>query len=321
LKKFAHQFALHQCACRAWLAPRQTIPLLLVSLIALSGCGLFAAPEEEIGPVVIRTGHPTFTPTVPPTPVPPQPSPTVQNATTAVPAANASVIGGSAKADINGPLVNARSGPGTGFDVLAELARGEEFDIIGVSADGLWWQICCLVSGAQAWVTSEFVDTLGAVDSVPVIGGNTSAQAPSAPAAEATAPQADATATPVPAPVANFDLEIQEQFAETALVRIFLYVYSGSSALEGYSLRVTKDGTDLPVSGTSFGGQPAFTFPFQDPRQRYQNYKVEFPDTPSQGVWQVQLVDDTGATVGPPALFTLTANDPQQELYVRYAQR
>jgi hypothetical protein len=100
-----------------------------------------------------------------------------------------------------------------------------------------------------------------------------------------------------------------------------MYVYNGNSALEGYSLRVTKDGEELPVDGTSFGGQPAFTWPFQDPRQRFQNFKVEYPNTPAQGVWQVQLIDASGATVGPPATFTLSANDPQQELYVRYAQR
>jgi hypothetical protein len=119
----------------------------------------------------------------------------------------------------------------------------------------------------------------------------------------------------------GFALETQEQFPESALVRIFLYVYSGNAALEGYTLRVTKDGAELPVEGTSFGGQPAFTWPFQDPRQRFQNFKVEFPDTAAQGVWEIQLVNSDGATVGPPATFTLGANDPEQELYVRYAQQ
>jgi hypothetical protein len=216
-------------------------------------------------------------------------------------------------------LVNARSGPGTDFDIIAEIERGEEFDIIGVSPDRAWWQICC-VDGAQAWVTSEFVDTLGLVDSVPVIGaaGEPVAQATEAPPPAAAIPP---TATTAPAPSVAFDLETQEQFPETGTVRIFLYVYAGNSALEGYSLRVTKDGSALPVEGTSFGGQPAFTWPFQDPRQRFQNFKVEYPDTEAQGVWQVQLIDNTGATVGPPATFTLNANDPQQELYVRYAQR
>jgi hypothetical protein len=36
------------------------------------------------------------------------------------------------------------------------------------------------------------------------------------------------------------------------------------------------------------------------------------------GVWEVQLIDGSGATVGPPAVFTLVANDQNRELYVRY---
>ncbi len=221
---------------------------------------------------------------------------------------------------INGPLVNARSGPGTDFDIIGEIERGAEFDIIGVNPDRSWWQICC-VEDVQAWVTSEFVDTLGLVDSVPVVGGAAPQEAwQRRPIPRLSLPSPPQRQT-VPAPVANFDLETQEQFPETGVVRIFLYVYSDNRALEGYSLRVTKDGTNLPVEGTSFGGQPAFTWPFQDPRQRFQNFKVEYPDTPPQGVWQIQLIDKTGATVGPPATFTLSSNDPQQELYVRYAQR
>lgn len=295
--------------------PLPTIYLLLILLLALSGCGLFAADEEADGPVVIRTVHPTFTPTVATTPVPVQPTqaplPEQQSSSGEMSAVETT----GAKAVINSPLVNARTGPGISFDVIDEVERGEEFDIVGVSPDREWWQICC-VNGEEAWVTSEFVDTLGLVDSVPVIGAAVAQEVPTAPAAATAAPP-----TATPAPSIDFALETQEQFPETGLVRVFLYVYSGNSALEGFSLRVTKDGTELPVTGTSFGGQPAFTWPFQDPRQRFQNFKIEFPDTPAQGVWQVQLIDSSGATVGPSATFTLSANDPQQELYVRYAQR
>ena len=311
----------HGTAERQLVPPKRPTSLLLALfltlVVALSGCGLFAASDEIDGPVAIRTVHPTFTPTSAATPVPAQPvaPPAAQEQATPVPAEAAPSTG--AKAVINGPLVNARSGPGTDFEIIGEVERGAEFDIVGVSPDGEWWQICC-VAGAQAWVTSEFVDTLGMVDSVPTIGGAPEiAAAPTQPPAQAAPP----TATTAPLPSVTFDLETQEQFPETGLVRIFLYVYSGNSALESYSLSITKDGTALPVEGTSFGGQPAFTWPFQDPRQRFQNFKVEYPDTPPQGVWQIQLIDSSGASVGPAATFTLNANDPQQELYVRYAQR
>ncbi len=36
------------------------------------------------------------------------------------------------------------------------------------------------------------------------------------------------------------------------------------------------------------------------------------------GVWEVQLVDGSGAPAGAAATFTLAANDPNRELYVRY---
>ena len=299
-------------------SPQHFATLFLALLLTLTGCGLFAAEEDPVGPVALRTGHPTFTPTVAATPVAAQPVQAEESQEEPTPAPPiVPVASNGAKAVINGPLVNARSGPGVEFDIVGTVERGAELDIVGISPDRAWWQVCC-VEGTQAWVISEFVDTLGAVDSVPVVGG-AAAEAPIATAAPVAA--APATSTPVPAPVANFVLETQEQFPETSVVRIFLYVYQASSALEGYSLQVTKDGIELPVEGTSFGGQPAFTWPFQDPRQRFQNFKIEYPDTPAQGVWRVQLVDTTGVSVGPPATFTLIANDPQQELYVRYAQR
>jgi hypothetical protein len=293
-------------------SPFQSAVLLLALLLLLSGCGLFAASDEQSdAPASIRTIHPTFTPTAEATPAPAPQNELAASQEQATPMPDASQATG-AKAVINGPLVNARSGPGT------------EFEIVGVNPAGDWWQICC-IDEAAAWVTSEFVDTIGLVDSVPVIGGaaevDTTSQTDVA-EAQPTQPPAVTAAPPTATapPSASFTLETQEQFPETSVVRIFLYVYSGNSALEGYSLRVTKDGTELPVDGTSFGGQPAFTWPFQDPRQRFQNFKMEYSDTPAPGVWQVQLIDSTGAMVGPPATFTLNANDPNQELYVRYAQ-
>lgn len=307
--------------------------LFLVAWFSV-GCGPFAAEEAETeAPLVIRTAKPTFTPTpaampaaampaAQPTPQPPAeevtgvpsgPAPKEQPPLGAPPPVER------ARAVINGPLINARSGPGLNFEVVATVERGAEFDIIAKNTAGDWWQICC-IAGRDAWVIDDFVDTLGPVDSVPVVG---QAAPPALPQAAATAapPAVPPTATPVPAPSETFVLERQEQFAETSLVRIFLYVYTGTNALEGYGLQVTKDGAPLPSEGRSFGGQPAFTWPFQDPRQRYQNLKLEFPNVPPAGAWQLQLVDRNGSPTGPVATFTLAANDPNQELYVRYQRQ
>jgi SH3-like domain-containing protein len=74
-----------------------------------------------------------------------------------------------AKVVVNTPLVNARSGPGLDFDVVAVVERGEEFDITGKSADGQWWRVCCTADGETVWIIDQLVDTDGPVDAVPVV--------------------------------------------------------------------------------------------------------------------------------------------------------
>lgn len=291
--------------------------LLAFALVMLSAC---STARTSAGPSTIRTPHPTFTPTVVATPTPNTATPEPV-AGGEQPAASQTGNGGAAtltgaKAVVNSPLVNVRSGPGTDFEVVTMVERGAEYDIVAKNGDGTWWMICC-IDGAEAWIVGDYVDTDGPVDSVPVAGQ---------PAATVPAPAADSsTAEPTPAAQApaalTFDLRSQEQFPETSTVRVFLYVYSGNDALAGYSLAVTHNGSALPVDGDSFAGQPAFTWPFQDARQRYQNFKVEFPDVDPAGVWEVQLIDSNANPVGPSATFTLAANDPQQELYVRYERR
>jgi SH3-like domain-containing protein len=124
--------------------------------------------------------------------------------------------------------------------------------------------------------------------------------------------------TEPPAPQFPFNLVAQEQFMESNnLVRVFLYVYQGNTALPGYTLRVTKDGAELPVSAQSIDAA-GFTWPVADPRQRFQNMKVEFPNVQSAGTWEVQLLDSSGAPAGPVATFTLAGGDLNRELYVRY---
>jgi hypothetical protein len=134
------------------------------------------------------------------------------------------------------------------------------------------------------------------------------------------------TAPPLPTPTAapnglDFDLVAKEQFEETITPRIYLYVYSGAEGLGGYSLRVKKDGVDLPVSVTSFGGQPGMTWPLPIARQRFYNMKLEYKGTPAPGTWEIQLIDAAGKIAGPPAIFQLSGNEQNQELYLRYQKR
>jgi len=220
---------------------------------------------------------------------------------------------------INAPLVNVRTGPGTTYTVLTTVERGQTYDIVGKNAAGDWWRFCC-INNEPAWVTGELVTVAGAAELAPVSEAVAQAPPTTTPAPPAAAPTQAPPAEPA-APEFQFELVSAEQFSEPKLVRVFLYVYSGEDALAGYTIRVKKDGAEQSVSGASFGGQPGLTWPLVDVRQRFQNLKIEFPNVPAAGLWEIQLVDGGGNPVGPPATFTLNANDPNQELYVRYKKR
>lgn len=326
--------------------------LLLFLLLFTASCGfgpLSSAPNEPYQP--IRSPYPTFTPTAvglaqangqtttssaspstsnelptatpfPPTATPAAPVDPPTVAPTAIPAPPRLVV--------NAPLANVRTGPGTTYNVLTTVERGQEYDIVGKNAAGDWWRFCC-VNGEPAWIISDLVDIDGAAELAPISEAvaqaaptNTAAppvaatQAPAAATIAPTDPPAAAEPSQPAAPTFAFELVAAEQFSEPKLVRVFLYVYDAENALEGYSVRVKKDGAEQSVSAVSFGGQPGQTWPITDVRQRFQNMKVEFPNVAAAGVWEVQLIDSGGNPVGPPAVFSLKANEPNQELYVRY---
>jgi hypothetical protein len=219
--------------------------------------------------------------------------------------------------------------------------RGDEFEIVGKSPAGDWWQVCCF-QDLSVWINTQFADVSGPVDAVPsaAVGGAAPAPAepptatpapvaapPAAPPrAEAAAPVEQPAAPPTepaeptatPAPAFPFNLVTQEQFPENNnLVRIFLYVSQGDNAVPGFSLRVTKDGAELPVTGTT-ADSAGFTWPIANPRQRFQNLKVEFPGMQPGGTWVIELIDGSGTVVGPAATFSLGPTDTNRELYVRY---
>lgn len=127
--------------------------------------------------------------------------------------------------------------------------------------------------------------------------------------------------TTVSPPQYEFVLTEQIQFEERISPRIFLYVYEDDEGLAGYTLRIRKDGSELPIPQRSVAGLPSYTWPIPNERQRSTNLKVEFPDVNPTGVWEVQLIDATGSAVGPVATFRLQPNDANQEMYVLYRKR
>lgn len=241
-------------------------------------------------------------------------------------------------------LLNGRSGPGAEYDLVGIVGKGEFFDITGRNDAGDWWEVCCYLD-IPFWVADEFVNiqggNTGQVASVPPTATPVpptavpptaippTAVPQSAPVATSAGSQPapappTATAAPVEEPAdANFafTLKATEQFPETNVSRIFLYVFNNDQALAGFSLKVTKDGADIAVNETSFGPTAGFTWSIESARQRFQNLKVEFPDQSPAGTWVVQLVDSDGNPAGPAATFTLEEGDENQEMYVRYEQK
>ena len=138
-------------------------------------------------------------------------------------------------------------------------------------------------------------------------------------------PTSTPTPSPTPTPDYPFALEAAERFPSPITtvdeVRIYVYVYGEDAlALEGYTLRVLKDGRPLEVLGRSSGGLPGETRPGPSPYTRFANLGLAFFEPPA-GEWVVQLVDGAGNPVGPPARFMLEPDDLRRELYVRYRRK
>lgn len=99
--------------------------------------------------------------------------------------------------------LNVRTGPGTGYAVAGRLSAGTQVEIVGRSADGLWWYIVYVSAPDQrGWVATEYAPSQNA-GGVPVIQPPTPTVTPTPPATStptATEVTPD-TPTPTPTPV------------------------------------------------------------------------------------------------------------------------
>ncbi len=76
-----------------------------------------------------------------------------------------------------GSRANVRTGPELDSPIIAKANPGDEFKVTGKSADGEWYQVCCVrgpsdAEGAAtepAWIAATVVDLDGNADAVPVI--------------------------------------------------------------------------------------------------------------------------------------------------------
>lgn len=183
--------------------PTEPAAVVAVSTATAVPATATAAPITDTPTSVVSTATPTTVPTSAPTDTAtPEPTATVNTQPRAV--AN--------------QVINVRSGPGTMYPVVNQLAAGQPVDVLARNSDSTWWQVD-LGGGSLGWVAASVVEAAGALDVVALaqnipptptprpqptpVPTNTpappSAAAPtSAPAPTATTAPLPPTATPVP---------------------------------------------------------------------------------------------------------------------------
>lgn len=93
---------------------------------------------------------------------------TLRPSPTTAPAAQASPAAGQAVGQFPAGPVNLRSGPGPAFPVLGLAPEGGTYAVTARSADGEWWQVCC-VGGVPAWAASSVISVTGSIETLPVL--------------------------------------------------------------------------------------------------------------------------------------------------------
>jgi hypothetical protein len=106
------------------------------------------APTATLGILIVS-------PTATPSPGPPSPTPEA-TATVAV------------LVEVAAVNLNLRAGPATGQAILGNAAPGEQFTVVGRSANGNWLQVCCYRE-QRVWLSNAYVKLIGSVEGVPVV--------------------------------------------------------------------------------------------------------------------------------------------------------
>ena len=228
---------------------------------------------------------------------------------------------GSPQAVVNEGLVNVRTGPDTTYPVVGQVRNGESFAIVSRNESGRWWQICCY-NQRNVWITDRYIDPIGRLANVPV---EKDIAAPPTPTAVAT-PIPTATPQQVRAALPwRFELEMATRHHEANTAVIYAWIHEDGRALDGYFLRIVKDGRLLSSPARSADLPLGTTKPTEagSVENKIYNLKADYnlisnPGFNPVGTWTLQLVDGGGKAVGPPASFLLKENDPNMEMYIRY---
>ncbi len=240
-------------------------------------------------------------------------------------------LGSAPQLTVNEEVVNVRQGPSVEYAAVGVAEAGQRYSIVGKNQDSSWWQVCCF-QGLTVWIIDLFVATSGDPSQTPLIEvGPPTALSPESiisPALVEPAPSNDSGQNQFVGGSLPFELLFTARHLETNIVTIYSYVQENNNALDGYFLRITKDGqvmtnrarsSAIPL-GTTKPGTPSSA------ENKVYNLKVDFnsmshPDFDPTGSWTAQLVNGNQEAVSPPTSFTIRPNDDQKEIYLRYQKR
>lgn len=87
------------------------------------------------------------------------------------------------QAEVTTPRLNAYRGPSLDDEVIARLAEGERYEILGRAPSGSWLNICCFNGDQTTWVVTESVLVWGELERVPIIADMEDTPVPEEPSA------------------------------------------------------------------------------------------------------------------------------------------
>lgn len=219
---------------------------------------------------------------------------------------------------VNVDTLNARRGPGTAFERVGQVKRGDQLMILGRTPDGAWVNVCC-VANQPVWVFAEFVTEMGAVAQVAVV---TPAPTP-IPPPPTPIPPPQPTRTPAPTPAPPFDIARGPEFPiqrDNGIMTIYVKVYEGppdnQTPLPGYILKVMRNGADVSNNEQSFGSRE-FEHTAISEGNLETNLKFEMIRA-GEADWEIYLARPGGFRVSPITQFT-TKGDSYRNLVVYIA--
>lgn len=168
-----------------------------------------------------------------------------------------------------GGSVNLRSGPGTGYAVLATMAVGQAMRVLGVWTGGAWYQVS--VNGQMLWVAQSVVSLSGGCSSLPLV--EAPANAPLAPTARPNqpplveTPETEPTDTPE-RPLPNLTIintRISNPGDGTLNIDIVVVNAGNAPVDNAYAVKTCIDGDNCnEITGFAAGLQPGETMSFTD---------------------------------------------------------